>query len=122
MPTFSGETRNGAPILGAGFWKKGTKLTGVVTNTFETANGVCYQLSLMDEITVPGQFLFPKQDGKVTSREFAVGSLKGFEMALRACGCGELQVKDLVKIECIGLSDSGKGSPRVDFKIDVTRK
>lgn len=122
MGTFSGETKDGAPILGAKFWKKGTKVTGTVTNAFNTANGRCYQLSLMDEITVPGAFLYPLQKGNITSREFAVGSLKGFEMALRASGAGELQEKDFVKIECIGLSDSGKGSPRVDFKVEVTRK
>lgn len=122
MPTFSGETKNGAPIIGARYWKKGVTLTGVVLNSFDTANGKCYQLSLMDDITVNGDVLFPKQEGKVTGKEFAIGALKGFEMALRACGCGELLPKDLVKVTCIGLSDSGKGSPRVDFKIDVTRR
>lgn len=122
MPTFSGETKDGAPIIGARYWKKGVTLTGVVLNAFETANGKCYQLSLMDDIVVPGDFVFPKQKGNLKGKEFAVGALKGFEMAIRSSGASELKERDLVKIECIGETPSGKGSPRIDFKITVTRK
>jgi len=123
MPSFTGETKDGAPIIGAGYWKKGLSIAGVVLNSFDTKVGKAYTLSLMDPITIPGEFLSPAAKGKVTSTEFSVGALKGFEMALRAAGVPDslLLPKDLVKITCIGLTESGKGSPRVDFKIEYSQ-
>jgi hypothetical protein len=121
MTTFKGRSENGAPIISAGFWKKGVSILGTVSGVFDTSAGKCYNLSLRDELSVPGEFLSPKQKGSVKGHEFSIGALKGFQMAVRACGCGDLQVKDFVKITCIGFEKTFKGNDRVDFEIEVTR-
>lgn len=119
--TFSGESQNGAPIISAGFWKKGTQLKGLITGVFETAVGTCYNVTLNDDLEVSGDLLSPPQKGKVKSTDWSIGALKGFEMAVRASGCGGLQVKDFITVTCTGLEPTDKGNPRVNFKIDVTR-
>ena len=121
MPTFEGESKNGAPILSAGFWKKGTKIIGSVIGVFDTSAGKCYNLTCKDELTVKGSLLSPKQEGLVKGFDWSIGALKGFEMAIRASGAGTLEVKDLVTIECTGTEATGKGNDRVNFKIRVDR-
>jgi hypothetical protein len=121
MPTFKGKSESGAPIISAGWWKKGANITGVVMGVFDTAVGKCYNLALRNEISVPGEFLSPKQKGTVKGTDWSMGALKGFEMAIRSSGCGGLRVKDFVRITCVGFEDTNKGNPRVDFEIEVTR-
>lgn len=121
MTTFKGRTENGSPIISAGYWKKGLVLSGTVKGVFSTSVGTAYNISLMDEISVPGDLLSPPQKGTVKGTEWSVGALKGFEMALRAAGCGELQVRDRVKIICTGSEKTTKGNDRVNFEIEVAR-
>jgi hypothetical protein len=121
MPTFKGKSENGAPIIGAGFWKKGTVMRAVITGIFPTAVGKCFNISTSEEISVPGDVLSPPQKGTVKGRDWSIGALKGFEMAVRSSGCGELQVKDFLKITCVGLEPTDKGNPRVDFELEVNR-
>lgn len=122
MPTFEGKTEAGAPIIGAKFWKKGVSIRGTVTGVFDTRVGKAYNLKLMDEISVPGPFLSPATKGVVKGLQWSVGALKGFEMAIRASGCGQLQVGDYVEISCTGSESTTKGNDRVDFAIKVDRK
>lgn len=121
MSTFKGKSENGAPIISAGFWKKGVTLTGVVKGVFPTQVGTCYNISLLDEITIPGDLLSPAQKGPVKGTEWSIGALKGFEMALRDAGCGELKVSDRVVILCTGKEKTKKGNDRVNFEIEVSR-
>lgn len=122
MPSFSGESTNGAPIIGAGYWKKGKQISGAITGVFPTQVGQCYNLSLMDEIEVEGEHLSPPQKGKVKGTEWSIGALKGLDMAIRASGCGGLQVRDLIILTCTGSEKTNKGNDRVNFKLQVTRK
>jgi hypothetical protein len=43
-------------------------------------------------------------------------------MALQAAGLDSLQVEDAIYVECTGKTSTNKGSPRVDFEIEVTRE
>jgi len=122
MQKFHGNTEDAsAPIIGAGYWKKGTQIKGIVTGVFKTTVGPAYNLTLDREISVPGDVLSPEQKGTVTGTEFSVGALKGFEMALRAAGVSVLIVGDQITIKCTGSEDTGKGSPRVNFDVEVIR-
>jgi hypothetical protein len=112
--TFQGSTEQaGGGFLGADFWKKGTKVEGVVTGTFETSTGLAYSLHLNKEINL---------DGEKTDR-ISIGGLKGFFMALRAAGVpdGELLTGDGIIAECTGMTPSGKGSDMINFKVLVNR-
>ena len=114
--TFTGETKDaGGQFLGAEFWKKGTRVEGVVQGTFETSNGLSYSLHLTKKVKV---------DGADVDR-VSVGALKGFRMALQAAGVpnSELLAGDAVIIECTGLDDStkSKGNAMVQFKVLVNR-
>jgi len=88
---------------------------------FETSAGTCYNLALKEEITVHGEHLSPKQKVTVKGTDFSLGALKGFQMAVRASGCGGLKVKDFVTIKCTGFERTSKGNDRVDFEIIVDR-
>jgi hypothetical protein len=112
--TFQGSTEQaGGGFLGADFWKKGTKVEGVVTGQFETSTGLAYSLHLNKEVNL---------DGEKTDR-VSIGGLKGFLMALRAAGVpdGELLTGDAIIAECTGTSPSGKGSDMINFKVLVNR-
>jgi hypothetical protein len=121
MTTFSGKSENGSPIIGAKYWKKGTKIAGIVKGSFETSVGRAYNVSLLDEITVPGEYLSPPSKGPQKGQEWSIGALKGFEMALRAAGCGDLQPRDRFVLVCTGTEKTNKGNDRVNFEIEVTR-
>ncbi len=122
MAKHSGRTEDaGAPILGAKFWKKGVKLSGRVIRQFGTENGPCYELELSKSIKVNGKDVSPESKGAVEGTHFSVGNMKGFGMALAAAGLESLQAGDMVAIECVGETDTGKGNPRVDFQVDVDR-
>jgi hypothetical protein len=111
---FAGSTEDAAaPFVGAGFWKKGTRVEGEVFGRFDTENGESFNIRLTKPVMVNGD----KTD------KISVGGLKGMEMALRASGVpnGKFQVGDKVIIECTGSTDTTKGSPRLDFKVLVDR-
>jgi len=121
--TYLGRTENAAgPILGAKFWKKGTVISGEVLRAFKTENGTCYTLQLDKEITANGEDVYPEQKGKITSKQFSVGSLKGFEMAIQSSGLSELRTHDKVEIRCTGTTPTDKGNPLVNFEISVQRE
>lgn len=110
---FVGQTESGA-FLGADFWKKGTRLEGQVIDRFKTQNGDCYGIRL----TNPRSVMVNGKKEEVV----AIGALKGFNMAIRASGAGDLQPGDGVIVECIGMEDTGKESKMVKFKVAVSRE
>lgn len=117
MPRFTGTTEDaGGAFLGADFWKKGQKVEGVVTGTFQTSTGLAYSLTLKKPVTVNGS-----EEDRVS-----VGGLKGFLMALRAAGVPdqELLPGDAIIIECTGFEKSTRPgyNDQINFKVAVDRK
>jgi hypothetical protein len=111
---FQGSTEDaGGGFLGSDFWKKGVRIEGVVTGTFETSTGLAWSIRLNKEVSV---------DGEKTDR-VSIGGLKGFAMALRAAGVpdGELLTGDGIIAECTGTTPTGKGNDQINFKILVDR-
>lgn len=109
---FRGRTEDAdAPFLGAEFWAPGVKVAGKVIRTFQSENGPCAVLALVDAV---------KLDGKLEDIA-TIGNLTGWRMALQAAGLDGLQVGDQVHIECTGKQSTTKGSPRVNFEVEVTR-
>ena len=110
---FQGTTQEaGGKFLGADFWKKGVRIEGRVFGSFDTENGTSYNVHLKKPVKI---------DGEETDR-VAIGALKGFGMALRASGAEELQVNDLIVLECTGTTPTNKGNDQIDFKLLVDRK
>lgn len=101
-----------APFLDAKFWASGVRVTGKVLRTFESENGPCYVLDLIDAVEI----------GDTITERVSIGNLTGFRMALQAAGLDSLQVEDVIYLECTGKTSTNKGSPRVDFEIEVTRE
>jgi hypothetical protein len=87
-------------------------VTGKVIRTFESENGRCYVLDLIDGAKINGAIM----------DQVSIGNLTGFRMALQAAGLDSLLVEDSVYIECTGKTSTAKGSPRVNFEIEVTRE
>lgn len=87
-------------------------MAGKVVRMFDSENGPCAVLALVDPV---------KLDGKV--EEIAsIGNLTGFRMALQAAGLADgLQVGDHIHVECTGKTSTDKGSPRVNFEVEVNR-
>lgn len=96
-------------FLGSEFWRPGVTITGVVLRKFESANGQCYALELDDPVELDGE----------TTKEAALGNLTGLKMAIQAAGAADLEVGDKITLECTGLQPTGKGNPRIDFKIEI---
>ena len=112
MAQMKGKTSDSSsPILGAAFWKRGTKIEGTVIRNFPTVNGTCSEILLKTPVKVNGN----------TEKKVSIGALAGFRMALNSAGLEELQEKDSVIIECTGSTPTGKGNPRVDFNVAVNR-
>ena len=112
MPTYTGATCDaGAPILSAKFWKKGTKIEGTVTRKFPTVNGDCCEVLLKKPVTVDG----------VSQKSVSLGNQKGLGMALAACGLESFEPGDKIILECVGQTATGKGNPRSDFKLALSR-
>ena len=125
MAHFGGKTEDAtAPILSAGFWKKGTQIKGKVTRSFQTDNGPCYSVQLPAPIKVNRKFTYPQDEGVEELDKVSVGSLKGFEMALQISGVpeGKLIAGDKVQITCTGTTPSGKGNDQVNFDIQIDRE
>jgi hypothetical protein len=102
-----------APFLDAKFWTPGMRVAGKVVRTFESENGPCYVLELLGtETEVNGE----------TAAQVSIGNLTGFRMALQAAGLDGLRIGDAVHLECTGKTSTTKGSPRVNFEIEVTRE
>lgn len=119
---FEGKTEDaGAFILAAAFWKLGLVMRGQVLREFQTENGTCFVVHLDKPIVVPGDVVSPKQQGDVTSDRFSIGGLKGFQMAVDASGAGKLLPGDIITVKATGETDTGKGSPQVNFKVRVER-
>lgn len=111
---FNGTTEQAkAPILSADFWKKGVTVEGMVTGSYQTRNGVCYEITLRKPIKVNGH----------DEEKVSIGGLKGFEMALRASGADRLEVDDAVIIKCTGLTPAEKKgySAMVNFDVSIDR-
>lgn len=113
---FQGSTEQaGGSFLGSDFWKKGTRIEGLVTGSFETGNGRAYSVTLTKEVTVGD-----KKEDKIS-----IGGLKGFNMALRAAGVpdSELEANDMIIVECTGFTKSDKPgySDQINFKVLVDR-
>jgi hypothetical protein len=112
MTQYKGKTQDAqCPILGATYWKKGLKIEGTVSKSFQTTNGTCFETTLKTPVKVNGTL----------EKKVAIGALAGFHMALNACGLDELQVRDRVIIECTGTTGTTKGNDRVDFNVAVDR-
>jgi len=112
MKQFRGRTQDAAaPFLDAKFWTPGVNVAGKVIRMFGSENGPCAVLALIDPA---------KLDGK-TEEIVSIGNLTGFRMALQAAGLESLQVGDHVHVECTGKTSTDKGSPRVDFEVEVNR-
>ena len=74
---FKGKSEGAAaPFLDAKFWAPGTKVAGKVIRTFESENGRCYVLDLIDGARI---------NGAITD-QVSIGNLTGFRMALQAAG------------------------------------
>jgi len=112
MATYRGRTEDGMGIiLGASWWETGKKIFGKVLGSFETENGTCYQLTLAEPVEIDGQ--------KV--KLVAVGALRGFHAAMSAAGLGSLEEGDGILLECTGKTETQKGSPMVNFYLEVVR-
>lgn len=120
--SFSGETTM-APILGAKFWTKDTVVRGTVVGSFETRNGPCTTIKVLGRpLDVSGELLNPQEDGMVKLESFSIGNMKGFESAIRMCGCGKLEPGDEVEITCTGSRSTGQESDMVLFKLKLNRE
>ena len=110
--TFKGRTEDADSVfLGADFWKQGVKIVGKVVRTFDSENGPCYVLDLVNPVQLDGE----------TVDQVSIGNLTGFRMALQAAKLDKLQVGDAVHLECTGLKSTTKGSPRANFEVEITR-
>ncbi len=112
--TFKGRTEDAeAPFIGAEFWAKGKRLTGVVERVFAVGEQQCYVLKLVTPVELDGEPL----------DRVSVGNSAGLRMALQAGHLAELLKGDKVSLECSGKTPSKKegNSPRTDFAIEVTR-
>jgi len=110
---FRGRTEDAdAPFVDGKFWKEGASIAGKVIRTFDTENGPCSVLELLDSVRIDGEAV----------DQVSIGNLTGFRMALQAAGIQNLQVGDAVHLKCTGLKSTTKGSPRPNFEIEVTRQ
>ncbi|HEV2234782.1 MAG TPA: hypothetical protein VGV68_15435 [Terriglobia bacterium] len=98
-------------FLAADFWKPGRKVAGKVIRLFDSENGRCSVLELVEPVVIGG--------GEFN--QVSIGNLTGIRMALQAAGLECLRVGDLIHLECTGLKPTTKGSPRANFEIEVNR-
>jgi hypothetical protein len=108
------------PILTAEFWQKGIFIEGKVIRPFHTANGMCYEIHTDETQEIDGEVCFPKEPGKIKTNRVAIGSLKGFQMALAQGGFDPLIAGDLVRITSVGTVPTENDSPMVLFEVDLT--
>lgn len=101
----------GNNFLGADFWQPGVRITGRVERKFDSVNGQCYALALAEAVELRGE----------QTSDVALGNLTGLRMAIQAAGVDDLEVGDEITLECTELRPTGKGNPRIDFKIQIQR-
>lgn len=112
MGQFRGKTQDAeAPFLSADFWEAGKSISGKVIRVFDTENGPSSVIKLVKAVEVGGEV-----ESIVT-----MGNMAGFRMSLQAAGLETLMTGDSVHIECTGKTNTDKGSPRVDFEVEVNR-
>lgn len=130
MAKMSGNTQDAAvPILKQAFWTKGTSLSGYVVRRFETSPepgkvAMCIELKLPKFLSVDASLLSTSEKGLKGAQRLeriAIGEMTGLMMAINAAGASHLQEGDVVDITCLGSTDTGKGNPRTDFKIEIDR-
>ncbi len=127
MAKLKGKTEDAAcPILKQKFWTKGTSLVGKVSRVFETQPepgkvATCYELQLSKWLEVDGELLSPSAIGKQKLEKVGVAEMTGLLMAINAAGTSHLQEGDMVEITATGQTDTGKGNPRTDFRIEIDR-
>jgi hypothetical protein len=109
---FRGRTQDADSIfLGADFWTPEKEIAGKVVRTFDSENGPCYVLALLNPVQIGGEHV----------EEVSIGNLTGFRMALQSAGLERLSTGDLVHLRCTSLKPTSKGSPRANFEIEITR-
>jgi hypothetical protein len=130
MAKMSGNTQDAAvPILKQAFWTKGTELSGLVVRRFATIpepgkTAMCIELKLPKYLNVDATLLSTSEKGLKGSQRLeriAIGEMTGLMMAINAAGTEHLTEGDVVDITCLGSTDTGKGNPRTDFKIEIER-
>jgi len=99
-------------FLKSDFWEPGVQITGTVRRKFQSANGQCYAVELDNPVNLNGE----------ETRDVALGNLTGLRMAVQAAGAEDLNVGDKFALECTDLQPTGKGNPRIDFKIEIDRR
>ena len=124
VKTYTGSTEGRlaekCPILAADFWQPGIVVEGKVIRPFPTANGTCYEIQSIEPLEVDGAVCFPKEPGKIKTSRVAVGSLKGFHMALAHSGRDPLQAGDHIVITATGTTPTENDSDMVNFKVKIT--
>lgn len=111
---FRGRTEDAeAPFLGSEFWKKDTRIAGVVERAFKIDGRNNYTVTLLKPVEIEGE-----PYDRVNVSESA-----GFRMAMQSARLRELRERDQVVLTCTGETPSKKAgnSPRKDFEIEVTR-
>lgn len=130
----------GSAILGATFWKPGTKLLGVYVRRFETnlstnEKATCYEFLLaqpsMLEVIVDGKGRLVAEGTEGAKKKkidrFAMGALTGWLMAIQALeakGFDGFKSRDRVIIECTGVEPAPPNSGQSDmpkFTLSVER-
>ena len=112
MGQYRGKTQDAeAPFLSADFWEPRKSISGKVIRVFDTENGPSAVIKLVKPVAVHDQL-----ESIVT-----MGNMAGFRMSLHAAGLETLLTGDSVHIECTGKTNTDKGSPRVDFEVEVNR-
>ena len=126
--TFGGTTQDAknTPILGAPFWKKGIAIVGRVAGHFQSRNGICISIELMETAVIGGKNVKgPKtvkttlaDDTPVETGRVAIGALKGFYMALDVAGCPiPVPIGTILGIQCTGVSETEYESDMVEFAV-----
>ncbi|MBV9887639.1 MAG: hypothetical protein JO119_13925 [Acidobacteria bacterium] len=99
-------------FLRSDFWEPGVQIAGIVRRKFQSVNGQCYAVELDNPVSLNGE----------ETRDVALGNLTGLRMAVQAAGAEDLNVGDKFTLECTDLQPTGKGNPRIDFRIEIDRR
>lgn len=132
----------GGGLLGATYWTKGTRLTGIYVRSFTTKYGQCDEFLLMSppnihlvcdsstgavlgKATVPDMKVPDGQEVRTLTR-FSMGNLTGYEMALqdlKAKGVEQFRYQDRVEIHCTEVQPASQPdqSPMPMFEVSLER-
>jgi hypothetical protein len=112
---FRGDTENAeAPFLSTEFWKKDTRIIGIVERVFKIDGRNNYAVKLAKPVEVEGE------ECDVVS----IGESAGLRMAMQDAKLRELRVDDTVMLLCTGEKPATKAgnSPRKNFQIEIKRR